>query len=68
LDTVVADHQWSNDQFSPNPPNLSDALDTKAGVVVGFAGLLVTIQTGPGEVSMAGVVIEVCAALVYRPR
>jgi hypothetical protein len=68
LDTVVADHQWSNDQFSPNPPNLSDALHTKAGVVVGFGILLLTIQPGTGEVSMAGVVIGVCAALVYRPR
>jgi len=41
-----------------------DALDTKAGVVVGAAGILVTIQPGTGWVSALGAVLGVSAALV----
>jgi hypothetical protein len=39
-----------------------DALDTKAGVIVGFAGVLVTIQRGTGWIAILGALVGVGAA------
>jgi hypothetical protein len=39
-----------------------DALDTKAGVIVGFAGVLVTIQRGTGWIATLGALVGVGAA------